>query len=294
MQEFFENLKKKRQEKGIDLKQIAARSKLNLNILIAIENGEMESIPRGFRKIYLRRYMKEIGLNPDEWMKDYLMLVGDQDLETIREKNPEMVDIATGRFVNPLRKDRTQWYLKIFMGISAIALMIFIIIGLKALLSAGENSVEIAEVTVPTKLKLDSIETSQNNENLPIVKQTELQTGTINGRNTLIITAREKCWIRQIVDRRDTLEYTLEANQSKTVAFRDQVRIAAGRGDVLSLVINGKTYENLAPAGIPIRRLVVDKYGIAEKILSDPARKDTSATNLEEKLQIKKLPIQLP
>ena len=85
MIEFFENLKQKRLENGIDLDKVAKKTLLNLNILNSIENGEIDKLPKGYRRIYLRRYVKEIGLNPDEVMKDYNLLIGDTDVELIKE-----------------------------------------------------------------------------------------------------------------------------------------------------------------------------------------------------------------
>ena len=47
MKEFFENLKQKREEKGITLEDIHQKSRLSLVYLNAIETGEMDKLPSG-------------------------------------------------------------------------------------------------------------------------------------------------------------------------------------------------------------------------------------------------------
>jgi cytoskeletal protein RodZ len=66
VKEFYENLKKKRKEKGISLEDIHQKSRLSLDYLNAIEAGQIEKLPVGYERIYLKRYAKEVGLDEEE------------------------------------------------------------------------------------------------------------------------------------------------------------------------------------------------------------------------------------
>lgn len=76
VKEFYENLKKKREEKGISLDEIHRKSRLSLEYLRAIEAGQIDKLPEGYERIYLKRYAKEIGLDEEEVLRDFDLLTG--------------------------------------------------------------------------------------------------------------------------------------------------------------------------------------------------------------------------
>ncbi|RMG24293.1 MAG: hypothetical protein D6732_23780, partial [Methanobacteriota archaeon] len=76
MKEFYENLKSKREEKGLSLEDIHRKTHLPIHYLEAIEAGNIEALPHGYERIYLRRYAREIGLDPDEVVRDFDLLSG--------------------------------------------------------------------------------------------------------------------------------------------------------------------------------------------------------------------------
>jgi cytoskeletal protein RodZ len=272
MKEFFDNLKSKRIEKGIDLRQISQKTKLNLNILAAIENGELEQIPKGYRRIYLRRYIREIGLDVDEVMKDYDMLVGDTDVEKIAEHENLRVDIKKGRFANPFARERMKIIYTILGSVSIIGLIILGILGLKSLMKA-EPHFEVKEISVPVDDQLKNIIASVDSLDHPFLTKEREKKLKERPDNRIIVYAKERCWIKQIIDFKDTVEYILPKGKSRTFPFKEQIRFIIGRGDAVKIQVNDKVFDHLAPKGVIISRLVVDKFGIVSKILRKPKPK---------------------
>lgn len=271
MQEFYENLKNKRIEKGIDLRKIAEKTKLSLQILSSIESGKLDQIPRGYRRIYLRRYIKEIGLDPDAVMKDYDLLVGNTDVEELKESENIQINVRKGKFANPFAREKMKIMYTVLIALSIVGLIAISIIGIKALFSSSPDF-EVKEVTIPMDVKIDSALAEDNLEQ-PIITSQSAVGMTSNNKNVVEIFARKRCWIKQIIDKKDTLEYILPANKSKSFSFTDQVRFIIGRGDAVKIKVNDREFDNLAPPGSVIRRLIVDKFGIVTKVIAKPKPK---------------------
>ena len=75
MIEFYKNLKKLREEKGISLEDINKRTKINITILKSLENGEFAEISETYLRLFIRAYAAEIGADPDKTifdLNDYL------------------------------------------------------------------------------------------------------------------------------------------------------------------------------------------------------------------------------
>ncbi|GAB4171777.1 MAG: hypothetical protein Kow00108_06310 [Calditrichia bacterium] len=267
MIEFFENLKNKRIEHNKDLRDISEKTKLNLNILTAIENGELEKLPKGYRRIYLRRYIKEIGLDPDTVMKDYDLLVGDADVEAIKEDE----NALSKRTIDKKKRNFHEYrqYIKPAIGIfSIVGIIIIMAIGLKNLIG-NENQLEVKEVTANINVKLDTLIKDEPVPQ-PVISPQAAQQYVETSDNVVEVVAKKRSWIKQIMDIKDTLEYIIPEGQIKKFHFKESVKFIIGRGDGIKLIINGREFDNLAPEGIVIRRLVIDKYGIVSKLLAKP------------------------
>ena len=66
MNEFFTELKEKRQSQNIELEEIHSRTKINIEYLKAIEAGQFDVLPLPYTRLFLRAYVTELGGDPDE------------------------------------------------------------------------------------------------------------------------------------------------------------------------------------------------------------------------------------
>ena len=88
MSEFYKNLKKFREEKGISLEDINKRTKINISILNAIENGEFSELPDTYQRLFIRAYAAEIGADPDKTIYELEQYLG---LEHKKEEKPPVI-----------------------------------------------------------------------------------------------------------------------------------------------------------------------------------------------------------
>ena len=83
-------LRRARDQRGLSLHDAAARTKLSISVLQAIERNDFDSLPQGiYRKGYLRSLASEVGLDPQEMAADYDKQYGPRS--TIADPSTKMV-----------------------------------------------------------------------------------------------------------------------------------------------------------------------------------------------------------
>jgi cytoskeletal protein RodZ len=71
--DFGGKLRQARERRGISLRQIAASTKISTSALEALERNDVSKLPGGiFGRAFVRSYSVEVGLDPDETVKEFL------------------------------------------------------------------------------------------------------------------------------------------------------------------------------------------------------------------------------
>src|SRR5882672_12297572 len=73
MDDFGGKLRQARERRGISLRQIASSTKIAAAALDALERNDVSKLPGGiFSRAFVRSYAVEVGLDPDETVKEFL------------------------------------------------------------------------------------------------------------------------------------------------------------------------------------------------------------------------------
>ena len=73
MNDFGGKLRQARERRGLSLRQIAANTKISAAALDALERNDISKLPGGiFSRAFVRSYAVEVGLNPEETVKEFL------------------------------------------------------------------------------------------------------------------------------------------------------------------------------------------------------------------------------
>ena len=73
MDDFGGKLRQARERRGISLRQIASSTKIATAALDALEKNDISKLPGGiFSRAFVRSYAVEVGLNPDDTVKEFL------------------------------------------------------------------------------------------------------------------------------------------------------------------------------------------------------------------------------
>lgn len=73
MEDFGGTLRQARERRGISLRQISASTKISVVALDALERNDISKLPGGiFSRAFLRSYALEVGLDPDQTVRDFV------------------------------------------------------------------------------------------------------------------------------------------------------------------------------------------------------------------------------
>lgn len=73
MEDFGGTLRQARERRGISLRQISGSTKISVGALEALERNDISKLPGGiFSRAFLRSYALEVGLDPEETVRDFL------------------------------------------------------------------------------------------------------------------------------------------------------------------------------------------------------------------------------
>jgi cytoskeleton protein RodZ len=73
MSDFGGKLRQARERRGVSLRQIAASTKISVAALEALERNDVSKLPGGiFSRAFVRSYAIEVGLNPEETVREFL------------------------------------------------------------------------------------------------------------------------------------------------------------------------------------------------------------------------------
>jgi len=71
--DFGSRMKRRREERGVSLRQIADATKLSVGALEALERNDISRLPGGiFSRAFVRNYATEVGLDPEQTVRDFL------------------------------------------------------------------------------------------------------------------------------------------------------------------------------------------------------------------------------
>ena len=68
---FFEELRLSRENNNIDLHEIAEKTKINIKYLKLIENGDFDSLPDIYVRLFIRSYASFLGADPKLTLIEY-------------------------------------------------------------------------------------------------------------------------------------------------------------------------------------------------------------------------------
>ena len=72
--DFGIKMKRRREERGVSLRQIADATKLSVSALEALERNDISRLPGGiFSRAFVRSYAIEVGADPDQTLREFLV-----------------------------------------------------------------------------------------------------------------------------------------------------------------------------------------------------------------------------
>jgi cytoskeletal protein RodZ len=255
MQEIGQELKQAREEKGLAMEELTAKTMIAKKYLRALEDGDFDVFPgEVYLKGALRKYAGELGLDADVLMARYNSAYGENAETSPKQKSKP--DAAPKKVaVLPSQKVTRRYTGRVNTGrLTLVVLVIALfVVGLYAVITAlnntdvpvvdlpppngvpngeipgGEDPVDVEPEPEPPQVRVER--DSREDKVLFHVYNAE---GTIEAE--LAFTGL--CWVGITADG-SYQEKTYSAGQSVTVAFENEASIRPGNPPAMEMTVNG-------------------------------------------------------
>ena len=290
LKSFANELKKTREEAGITLEGVSAKTRIDIKFLKALERGDVHFLPELYVKAFVKQYAKVIGLDEDETLQRFLLA---KDGKTLPGKEDETVDseiVETGiedqesqgqkqedkkktlysfsderaknnRSSKSMKKKKLLVYsVSVLIALIAVVLIYFLFVKDK------ENNIVVEkpfdEVLQDTPKRFVNEKVDQiPKENSPINIEELTLTLTNNDSG-------DSAWIFVVMDNKTSREFLLFPKTSQSFKAKSNFKFTLGNSGVIDLKINNKKIEFNKKRGA-VRYYKLDKNGL-ERIYTPP------------------------
>jgi cytoskeleton protein RodZ len=258
-------LKETREKKGLSLEKIHKATRIQSNILEAIEQGKGEEhLGRVYVLLFVKRYAAFLDLDGDGLVAEYKGFYADEEKKKKQQGGEDL------RFT--LEHQLRRWMVPVITLIGVIVISFLVLsLGLKmrALIGAKEpyapatkkRSVETGAekrketkaeaVPAPKKTVAKPVTTKPTDTLFPIPRDKRIE---------LVLTSSDEVWMRIEADGNAAFEGTLRKKTKKTISADDAIELWVGRAETLDFTINGTSIGSIGKGRI--KKILISRDGL--------------------------------
>ncbi|MFQ6677251.1 MAG: RodZ domain-containing protein [Fidelibacterota bacterium] len=255
MNEFFKDLKEKRQSQNIELEEIHSRTKINIDYLTAIEEGQFEILPLPYVRLFLRAYVVELGGDPDEALHQLDIFQASKEGRRIPKKpvftKEASIDDQKDAKLKPPSHSRPPTKIRedLIKGVVLLIIFLFAIFIIKKINSedsaASLQNGEIVLTNNPAIITDDIL----TNDYVEAVSQTVAMTVTFPFKMKII--SDERIWYSVKIDTSTTRSGILPPGEEYSLPFDSKFHIRLNQTAGTTLYINGVEVDELGDYSHP-------------------------------------------
>lgn len=251
MPSFGEQLKREREKRSITLDDISVTTKISTRLLRALEEDHFEQLPGGiFNKGFVRAYAKSVGLDADQIVADYLVASGeDQPAPSpLPEAPPRREEVE-------VRRDENAWTIP--WGSLAIVLLI---VALALAFWRNRHQEETTDQPAAAPMPQASVPAPVPVAAPPVPESAPAST-TGTEPFTIVIRAREDCWLTLTSDGKSVFQGMLAAGGVKKISAQHGAVVKAGNVGAVDISFNGTKVPTDGQAG-QVKSFSFDESGL--------------------------------
>ena len=245
MASFGENLRRERELRGIDLREMADATKISIRFLQALEQDRVDILPGGiFPRAFVRQYAKYLGLDPERLVAEFVYAHGGETAPRRDPRAPVRVDQGTPRG----------------LIIAGVVLGLLGLVGWKVRGQGGRTP----PATVTPSMTAPPATFAHDRVYPPPSGAAASPPSMAAGPMVLNVLARRSSWVEAKVDGTTVLNRVLKDGESQRLEARQEVLLSVGNAGGIAVTLNDR------PLG-PIGREGEVKKGFAINAQTLPA-----------------------
>jgi cytoskeletal protein RodZ len=245
MSEFGAQLKQARESRGISLRQIATSTKISTVALEALERGDLSKLPGGiFSRAFVRAYAIEVGLDPEEISKQFLVELGVHASQINDDEVHPEVTADDRAFLE--RQRRAGLWLRVAVGV-LVLLIIIVVTWWRMANGAGADA---ATSMVPPQPVVATPAAPPPATTEPLVTEASGPSAA-EGQSALWIevATSASCWVQVTTDGTVVPARVFAAGERQRFNATREIVLQVGNAGVVSWTVNGKPARALGAVG---------------------------------------------
>jgi cytoskeletal protein RodZ len=239
MASFGDTLRRERELRGVDLREVADATKISLRFLQALETDRIDILPGGiFPRAFVRQYASYLGLDPDRTVAEFVYAYGQQPGQPSAPA-PVRSRPARGRLL--------------------LAAVVLALVGLGAWVALryeaqGSSTEPVAAAQAPTStFAPDPVYPPPTTAAIPPDTQ---------GGLVLTLTSRQSCWVAVLADGVKVVDRVLNEGEAQTITAKGEMVLSVGNAGGITFTLNGRPGVPLGREGEVRRNIVITRQSL--------------------------------
>jgi cytoskeletal protein RodZ len=230
-----------RERAGFSLSELAARTRIPVKSLRAIEQNDYAQVPPGiFVRSFIRTYAREVGLDPMAAVEEYRAMTAPAD-DTPQDPLADILDDDSATSRPDVSESRPGWGYALMVA----ALLIAVISVNRA--ATSDQSDQAAQRDQPEPVAAAPAPAVVDKPSPPPIPVATAGTGV-----QIEMRADALCWVRATVDGQVAFARLLQPGETQSLSAERDIVLRVGDPAAFSYSINGRAGEPLGVADTPV------------------------------------------
>jgi cytoskeletal protein RodZ len=242
-------LRHARTRKGLTLEQLARATKISISQLEALEVNDFDRLPASiYTRGFLRAYAREVDLDPEEIVDEYLEQVAEAPSMQLADSNE--ADRSPGRMVmvgsETLGEYRAALFADRRVALPALAAVaVIIVLGAYSIVASrrgGDEVVANAQTQPPPPAQPAP----------PAVTDATHAASVTPDSLRIDMKLTGLCWVAATADRTPVIARLLQAGENQSFDAKEEFVLRVGDPSTIAIAINGVSARSLGAPGQPV------------------------------------------
>lgn len=240
MASFGDTLRRERELRSVDLREVADATKISIRFLQALETDRIDVLPGGiFPRAFVRQYATYLGLDPDRTVAEFVYANGEH------AGQPSTPAPARSRSLRtPL--------LVVVVVLAALGLAAWAALRYDA---EGAGAEPVAAASAPASTFAPD----------PVYPPPTTAAAAIpaDGQGlVLTLTSRQSCWVAVLSDGVKVMDRVMNEGEAQTVRAKGEMVLSVGNAGGITFTLNGRPGVSLGREGEVRRNIVITRQSL--------------------------------
>lgn len=261
-----EKLRFARESQGLTLDDISNATRIQTNLLRAIDEGNFSILPPAYIRAFLRSYARQVGLDETDVLAEYDAVIA-QDSKPPTDHSKE----ASRTPSRPANDKRVRQ--KNVLAVITFALVVALV-GSLVFLRSGGNGEDVDEIPFQEVVRQQDTSPVKKTSPGPASTASPQEGGAPHDSLLLRVMTFDSVWIRIVID--DTLkrEYLAPPRWSAKWKAREKFVVSVGNASALSFTLNNVALGSLGAPGKPVKNFLVTAANLTASEVKEARRNE--------------------